>query len=695
MNAGMEQFLEVFFEEAEEHLANLEHLLLTLDVDAPDREALNGIFRAAHSIKGSSGMFGFDDLTAVTHVLETLLDRIRSDQIALRSEMIDVFLEARDVLAQLLACHKYQSVDPGIPVEGTVARLQALIDSQAEAPAAVAEDSAYGLFTEPSAQTDDEAFGFFDDSVGQAPAETLGDDAFGFFEDQPGAPQAPSASTPDEAYDLFDTETASPKEDAFGFFDEQPGAPVESPEMVVETPSYGVYAKAPGSPETASTVIPAVAVPPSDSNAPAEDRRSGDRRSTDRRAAGSPPAAARPAGDSESSSIRVSVEKIDSLINQVGELVITQAMLAQLTAGLDPAVFEKINQALSQLEHNTRELQESVMSIRMLPISFIFNRFPRVVRDTASKLGKKVELILQGEHTELDKGVIEKLTDPLTHIIRNSVDHGIEMPAERLAAGKPEHGTVRLSAYHQGGRIVVEINDDGKGLARDKILAKAREQGMAVSDDMPDSEVWQLIFMPGFSTAEVVTDLSGRGVGMDVVRRNISAIGGRIDIESLAGHGTRITIRLPLTLAILDGMIVAAGTVHYVIPLTYIIESLQPKAEDIRSMRGSQRTVIRVRGEYLTLLSLHRLLNLEGEPPAPWEAIVLILEAEGRKFALLVDDLIGQQQVVIKSLEQNFRRIDGITGATIMGDGSVALILDVDALPRLASHGELVNESCE
>ncbi len=468
MNAGMEQFLEVFFEEAEEHLANLEHLLLTLDVDAPDREALNGIFRAAHSIKGSSGMFGFDDLTAVTHVLETLLDRIRSDQIALRSEMIDVFLEARDVLAQLLACHKYQSVDPSIPVEGTVARLQALIDSQSAMPVAATEDSAYGLFDEPAAQTEDEAFGFFDD----LPAETSGDDTFGFFDDQPGAPETLSAPTPDEAYGLFETATASPTEDAFGFFDEQPGAPVELPEMAVETPSYGVYAKAPGSP-----VTPTAGAPVSDSTPPAEDRRSGDRRSTDRRAAGSPPAAARPAGDSESSSIRVSVEKIDSLINQVGELVITQAMLAQLTAGLDPAVFERINQALSLLEHNTRELQESVMSIRMLPISFIFNRFPRVVRDTASKLGKKVELILQGEHTELDKGVIEKLTDPLTHIIRNSVDHGIEMPAERLAAGKPEHGTVRLSAFHQGGRIVVEINDDGKGLARDKILAKAREQG--------------------------------------------------------------------------------------------------------------------------------------------------------------------------------------------------------------------------
>ena len=692
MNAGMEQFLEVFFEEAGEHLANIEHLLLTLDVSSPDREALNSIFRAAHSIKGSSGMFGFDDLTAVTHVLETLLDKIRSDQIALRSEMIDVFLQARDVLAQLLACHKYQNADPSIPVESTVACLQALIDSQSDMPTVVVEDCAYGLFTPSPTQAEDEAFGFFDDTPGQTPAATASEDAFGFFEDQPGSADTSAQA---QVYGLFGEEATVEKDEAFGFFDEQPGAPVETAEMVVETPSYGLYVNAPGSPEAAnaqgSTVVK---VQVGETNAPSEERRSGDRRSSDRRAANTVATAPKPAGDSESSSIRVSVEKIDSLINQVGELVITQAMLAQLTAGLDPTQFERIHQALTQLEHNTRELQESVMSIRMLPISFIFNRFPRVVRDTAGKLGKQVELILQGEHTELDKGVIEKLSDPLTHIIRNSVDHGIEMPADRVAAGKPEKGTVRLSAYHQGGRIVVEISDDGRGLARDKIIAKARQQGMPVTDDMPDNEVWQLIFMPGFSTAEQVTDLSGRGVGMDVVRRNISAIGGRIDIESLHGQGTRITIRLPLTLAILDGMIVAARDVHYVIPLTYIVESLQPKEDEVRSMRGSHRTVIRVRGEYLPLLSLHHLLNL-GTPPSPSEAIVLILEAEGQKFALLVDDLIGQQQVVIKSLEQNFRRIDGITGATIMGDGSVALILDVDALPRLQGQGELINEPCE
>ena len=625
MTFGMSQFLGVFFEEAEEHLAALEHLLLTLDIAQPDPEALNGIFRAAHSIKGSSGMFGFDDLTSVTHVLETLLDKVRSGQIALQAEMIDVLLESRDVLLQLLAAHKHETPDPNIPVEATRARLQRLIDQQGGAVVpAVAHDS---------------------------------DDSFGFFADAPGAPPATAPVVAEEqAYGLFADEpsavvVAAVMDNDYGFFDDAPGAPVTTqlPEVVALTAS----------------------------SAPVTERRS-----TDRRGSGSVAPA-----ESESSSIRVSVDRIDSLINQVGELVITQAMLAQLSLVLDPGEHERIFQALSQLEHNSRELQEAVMSIRMLPISFVFNRFPRLVRDTCGKLGKQVELVLRGEHTELDKGVIEKLTDPLTHIIRNSIDHGIELPAERIAAGKPAVGTVRMSAFHQGGRIVVEISDDGKGLSRERILAKAREQGMPVTDEMPDSEVWLLIFMPGFSTAEAVTDLSGRGVGMDVVRRNITSIGGRIEIKSVAGQGTHIVIRLPLTLAILDGMIVEVDKVHYVVPLTYIVESLQLKDEHIYSMSGSSSAVIRVRDEYLPLLSLHSLLNQTAAPPPAVGGLVLILEAEGNSFALQVDDLIGQQQVVIKSLEQNFRRIDGITGATIMGDGSVALILDVDALPRLAGQG--------
>jgi two-component system chemotaxis sensor kinase CheA len=630
MTFGMSQFLGVFFEEAEEHLAALEHLLLTLDIAQPDPEALNGIFRAAHSIKGSSGMFGFDDITSVTHVLETLLDKIRSGQMHLQAEMVDVLLESRDVLLQLVAAHKHESPDPSIPVEATRKRLQALIDQQTGgAPAPVAAE----------------------------------DDSFGFFDDAPGAPAAvPAVVVEEQAYGLFADEppvvSAAATDSAYGFFDDAPGAPIVA---------------------SAQTIAP-VAVQAIEPPAPAQDRRS-----TDRRGAPASPSQA----ESESSSIRVSVDRIDSLINQVGELVITQAMLAQLSLVLDPSEHERIFQALSQLEHNSRELQEAVMSIRMLPISFVFNRFPRLVRDTCGKLGKQVELVLKGEHTELDKGVIEKLTDPLTHIIRNSIDHGIELPAERIAAGKPAQGTVRMSAAHQGGRIVVEISDDGKGLSRERILAKAKEQGMAVTDDMPDSEVWLLIFMPGFSTAEAVTDLSGRGVGMDVVRRNITSIGGRIEIKSVAGQGTHIVIRLPLTLAILDGMVVEVDKVHYVVPLTYIVESLQLQDEHIYSMSGSSSAVIRVRDEYLPLLSLHSLLNQTAAPVAVAGGLVLILEAEGNSFALQVDDLIGQQQVVIKSLEQNFRRVDGVTGATIMGDGSVALILDVDALPRLAGQGAL------
>ncbi|WEJ72443.1 chemotaxis protein CheA [Pseudomonas sp. PSE14] len=618
MATGMEQFLQVFFEETDEHLATLELLLIGLDLDQPDAEALNGIFRAAHSIKGSSGMFGFDDLTAVTHELETLLDRIRCGQTALRAEMIGVFLEARDVLQRLLDAHRDQCPDPSVPVQATVERLRAWL-------------------AEPSSAPTDGGFGLFDDAPGTPEASAIGDDAFGFFDDAPGTPST----------------TPAPSED-FGFFDDAPGSPSAANE-------------APAAPAPTPVPAPAPAKPVAATRA---DSRS----------------------EGESSSIRVSVEKIDSLINLVGELVITQAMLSQLSEDLDPSHYERLQQALAQLEHNTRDLQESVMSIRMLPISFIFSRFPRLVHDTSARLGKQVELILQGEHTELDKSVIEKLSDPLTHIVRNSIDHGIETPAERLAAGKPAQGSVKLAASHQGGSVVVEISDDGRGLSRERILAKAREKGMAVQDSMTDAEVWQLIFMPGFSTAETVTELSGRGVGMDVVRRNIQAMGGRIEIDSAPGMGTRLCIRLPLTLAILDGLIVAVEKVNYVIPLTYIVESLQARADDVRGMAGDEAAVIRVRGEYLPLFSLHELLHIDATPLPPEQAIVVILESEGKSFALQVDELVGQQQVVIKSLEQNFRRIDGIAGATIMGDGSVALILDVDALPRLAAQGESLHE---
>jgi two-component system chemotaxis sensor kinase CheA len=392
----------------------------------------------------------------------------------------------------------------------------------------------------------------------------------------------------------------------------------------------------------------------------------------------------------ESASIRVGIDKVDQLINLVGELVITQAMIAQRTDTLDPMLHERLLSSVSQLNRNTRDLQEAVMAIRMMPMDYVFSRFPRMVRDLAAKLGKKVDFVTHGAATELDKGLIERIVDPLTHLVRNSVDHGLELPAVRVAAGKGESGTLALSAQHQGGNIVIEVSDDGGGLDREKILAKARQQGLPVSDGMPDAEVWRLIFAPGFSTAEAVTDVSGRGVGMDVVRRNISAMGGAVDVRSVAGQGTTITISLPLTLAILDGMSVRVGDEVYIVPLGYVVESLQPAAADVKNVAGSGQ-VLKVRGEYLPLIRLGQAFGINARYTDPAHGIVVILETEGRKAALLVDELVGQQQVVVKNLEANYRKVPGISGATIMGDGGVALILDVAGLLR--SGGALRGEA--
>jgi two-component system chemotaxis sensor kinase CheA len=384
----------------------------------------------------------------------------------------------------------------------------------------------------------------------------------------------------------------------------------------------------------------------------------------------------------------VSIEKVDQLINLVGELVITQAMIEQRTLALDPIAHEKLFHGVSQLTRNTRHLQEAVMSIRMMPMDYVFSRFPRMVRDLAAKLGKKIDLHTQGAATELDKGLIERIIDPLNHLIRNSIDHGIEMPAARSAAGKHPVGNLTLSAMHRGGHIVIEVSDDGGGLQRERILAKAREQGLPVQEGMSDAEVWQLIFAPGFSTAQAVTDVSGRGVGMDVVKRNIGALGGQVEIHSQTGRGTTIAISLPLTLAILDGMSIKSGNEIYILPLNYVLESLQPAAADISHIAG-YGSVIKVRGEYLPLISLQKELTIGGDSRPPAEGIVVILEADGRKGALQIDELVGQQQVVVKNLEANYRRVSGVSGATILGDGSVALILDISALVRATRVPEL------
>jgi two-component system chemotaxis sensor kinase CheA len=503
-----------------------------------------------------------------------------------------------------------------------------------------------------------------------APADDAA--AYGFFDEAPGLCDAARdddfcAPLPEAA---AGTQVAAADDDAYGFFvplPEVPPAALTAPDAGAarETEAYGFFAPLP---EPAAT--PEAQQPPTEEATPPATA-----------AMASPPAAkshgaARPAaGDS---SIRVSVEKVDQLINLVGELVITQAMLIQTVAQMQAAP-ERLHLGVAQLERNSRDLQEAVMSIRMLPISFVFSRFPRVVHDLSAKLGKQVELRTIGDDTELDKSLVERIVDPLTHLIRNSLDHGIEPPAQRAALGKRPVGTITLKASHQGGNVVIEVRDDGAGLNRDKILAKARARGMPVSEQMSDAEVFNLIFEPGFSTAETITDVSGRGVGMDVVRRNILALGGRIDIESMLGIGTRITVRLPLTLAILDGMSVAVGQQTYILPLAYVMESLQAEAGDIKTL-ANQARVIQVRGEYLPVVALHELFHIPGAISQFSRGIMVILNADGAAAALFVDALVGQHQVVIKSLEANYRRVPGISGATIMGDGHVALILDVPAL---------------
>jgi two-component system chemotaxis sensor kinase CheA len=408
-----------------------------------------------------------------------------------------------------------------------------------------------------------------------------------------------------------------------------------------------------------------------------------------------PVAAARPAAPKaeakaaaqglDSSTLRVSVEKVDQLINLVGELVITQAMLAQNSKSVDAALNQQLLSGLTDLERNTRDLQEAVMSIRMIPMSMVFNRFPRMLRDLAAKLGKRVELVTQGEATELDKGLVEKITDPLTHLVRNSCDHGIEQPDERAAKGKPEHGTVTLVASHQGGSIVIEVRDDGKGLNRAKLLAKARERGIDAPDTMTDQEVYGLIFAPGFSTADVVTDVSGRGVGMDVVKKNITALGGTVEIDSAEGYGMSVKVRLPLTLAIMDGMSIGVGDECYILPLSSVVESFQVESTMIKTIGGSGR-VVEVRDEFMPVIDLEKVFEVPRFDFENVSNIMVVVEAEGGRVALLVDELLGQQQVVVKNLEANYRKVNDVSGATIMGDGRVALILDVGALVRRSRH---------
>ena len=726
----LSQFHGVFFEEAGENLANMETLLLGLDVEAADDETLNAIFRCAHSIKGGAATFGFQDVADLTHVMETLLDKLRRHELTATTGMVDTLLESGDVLEQLLARHRSgdgAAIDSG----ELVARIGALANGVAAAapvgaaaaapvppapvaapatqqPAAAQAPAAPATGAPGAALVAGAGERLLDVSVGPLSRPQAADHLAELFDEIPGlgriAPldggradaagtrrfRVATASSDGELLDLFsfhvsrDEVRIAPAGDAVP--EVPPAAPSAAAPVATAAPAaapaeredYGFFVDLPGAPEPAA--VAATAPPPAAANAPP----AADAARPSPRAARASDKPAGAAAGLESSTIRVPIEKVDQLINLVGELVITQAMLAQTGSGLDPVVHQSMATGLTDLERNTRMLQEAVMAIRMIPMAVVFNRFPRMLRDLASKLGKQVELQTIGEDTELDKGLIEKITDPLTHLVRNAADHGIEQPEDRIAAGKPPQGTVTLAAAHQGGSIVIEVRDDGRGLDRGKLLKKAAERGLAVHDQMTDQEVYGLIFEPGFSTAAVVTDVSGRGVGMDVVKRNITALGGTVEIDSTVGQGMRVSVRLPLTLAIMDGMSVGVAEETYIVPLASVVESIHLSADDVKSIGGSGR-VVEVRNEYLPLVALDELFSVPRAEPSSG-GIMIVVEAEGGRTALVVDELIGQQQVVVKNLEANYRKVEGVSGATILGDGRVALILDVGTLVRRSRH---------
>ncbi|MDX7438329.1 chemotaxis protein CheA [Citrobacter cronae] len=671
MSMDISDFYQTFFDEADELLADMEQHLLDLVPEAPDSEQLNAIFRAAHSIKGGAGTFGFTILQETTHLMENLLDEARRGEMQLNADIINLFLETKDIMQEQLDAYKNSEEPDAASFECICNALRQLaLEAKGETSAALVNTAKLSVVDGAAIQEETVA--------NPAPASKevkkriilsrLKSSEVDLLEEELGnlATLTDVVKGSDTLSATLDGNLAEDDIIAVLCF------VIEADQIEFETVSaapVAVDAKA----ETEAVAVVAtpqpVAVAPAVKTAASEAPHARAERD-------------KPARASESTSIRVAVEKVDQLINLVGELVITQSMLAQRSNELDPVNHGDLITSMGQLQRNARDLQESVMSIRMMPMEYVFSRFPRLVRDLAGKLGKQVELTQVGSSTELDKSLIERIIDPLTHLVRNSLDHGIELPEKRLEARKSPIGNLTLSAEHQGGNICIEVTDDGAGLNRERILAKAISQGMPIHENMSDDEVGMLIFAPGFSTAEQVTDVSGRGVGMDVVKRNIQEMGGHVEIQSKQGQGTTIRILLPLTLAILDGMSVRVADEVFILPLNAVMESLQPREEDLHPLAGGER-VLEVRGEYLPLVELWKVFEVEGAKTEATQGIVVILQSAGRRYALLVDQLIGQHQVVVKNLESNYRKVPGISAATILGDGSVALIVDVSALQGL------------
>lgn len=662
MSMDISDFYQTFFDEADELLADMEQHLLNLLPEAPDSELLNAIFRAAHSIKGGAGTFGFSVLQETTHLMENLLDDARRGEMQLSTDIINLFLETKDIMQEQLDAYK-NSQEPDAESFDYICKAlrQLALEAKGEMPALPAKLTVVEKETVEQPPVNDGKLRIAITGLKASELDLLLEELgnLGTLSDVEKGANSVTATmeTTVSADDISAVLCFVIEPEQIEFLPLPTASVAEEIDVIEEPVALAVNAPQP------------VAMPA----APRVEREP------------------KPTRVNESSSIRVAVEKVDQLINLVGELVITQSMLAQRSNELDPVEHGELITSMGQLQRNARDLQESVMSIRMMPMEYVFSRFPRLVRDLAGKLDKQVELTLQGSSTELDKSLIERIIDPLTHLVRNSLDHGIETPEKRVAAGKSAVGNLILSAEHQGGNICIEVSDDGAGLNRERILAKALSQGMPVHENMSDDEVGMLIFAPGFSTAEQVTDVSGRGVGMDVVKRNIQEMGGHVEIKSQANVGTTIRIMLPLTLAILDGMSVKVCDEVFILPLNAVMESLQPKEDDLHPLAGGER-VLEVRGEYLPLVELWKVFDVSGAKTEATQGIVVILQSAGRRYALLVDQLIGQHQVVVKNLESNYRKVPGISAATILGDGSVALIVDVSALQglnreqRMAGH---------
>ncbi|QTL38620.1 chemotaxis protein CheA [Xenorhabdus budapestensis] len=730
-------FYQTFFDEADELLADMEQHLLLLNADEPDHEQLNAIFRSAHSIKGGAATFGFTKLQQTTHVLENLLDSARRDEIRLTTDIINLFLEAKDIMQQQLDAYKssqepdedtfnyicetlrqlalelqedrqqeeqqkQQNVEVFTAISEAAPVMEETIQHAAESQE---EKEAQAVTTEQPEQSEEKISPAVAIDQGRIRVHLSGlkEREVALMKDELG--HLGEVYDVEQATDSLEASliTSATEDDITAVL-----CFVVEPEQITFLPvsdfqpteSKTEESTTSSDTTTTNTVINNVESGtvdiPQSVNANNANSTNSAKKKADLHEVGRPaprPVAGSPRQRVESSSIRVAVEKVDQLINLVGELVITQSMLAQHCDALEPTKHSELLSCMAQLQRNSRDLQESVMSIRMMPMEYVFSRYPRLVRDLAGKLNKKVELTLIGSSTELDKSLIERIIDPLTHLVRNSLDHGIETPEKRLAAGKPETGNLTLAAEHQGGNICIEVIDDGAGLNREKILAKAQSQGLAVSENMSNEEVAMLIFAPGFSTAEVVTDVSGRGVGMDVVKRNIQDMGGQIQINFQEGKGTVIRILLPLTLAILDGMSVKVNDEVFILPLSAVVSSLQPQEADIYPLAGDEK-LLQVRGEYLSLLELYRIFDIPNAETAPTKGIAVIVQSAGRRYALLVDKLVGQHQVVVKNIESNYRKVPGISAATIMGDGSVALIIDIPALQKL-NHEQLAVRKAE